>query len=168
MSSIFEKWGMLYPVKLSHAEIGDHVAFPWIHPRDMLKAMAKTDDLRLLLGGFQTCSDAKGVLAEFWDRFIDVYPQHGVITKLKASVPPWRLIPVILHGDEGVTYKRHGMLLMQFSGVLGAGARGNMPEENWNIDLENCGIPLNLVKNSAPNTVLDLPRTQGQSFVAKV
>ena len=71
-------------------------------------------------------SEAKGALESFWSIFQSVCPEHGVFRKLRESkgrLSTSQLIPILVHGDEGTTYKRGGMLVLQFTGVIGQGSK---------------------------------------------
>ena len=151
MSRIFQSFGMLYQVPLSFDPVGDHSHFPWIRPSSLLRTMCSTGDLRLLLGGIPTMSEAKGALESFWSIFQSVCPEHGVFRKLRESkgrLSTSQLIPILVHGDEGTTYKRGGMLVLQFTGVIGQGSKKSETPEEWHKHMASCGIPLNLIQNA--------------------
>ncbi|CAK9031545.1 Putative hemoglobin and hemoglobin-haptoglobin-binding protein 3, partial [Durusdinium trenchii] len=142
---------MLYQVPLSFDPVGDHSHFPWIRPSSLLRTMRSTGDLRLLLGGIPTMSEAKGALESFWSIFQSVCPEHGVFRKLRESkgrLSTSQLIPILVHGDEGTTYKRGGMLVLQFTGVIGQGSKKSETPEEWHKHMASCGIPLNLIQNA--------------------
>ena len=165
--SVFKAWNLIYPVELSHDTLGDHAEFPWIRPTSMIKTMATTGDFPLLLGGLPSLQAAEGPLQEFWARYKAVFPQHGVFRKIqdsKGQVKTSQLLPILVHGDEGTTYKRGGMLVIQFSAVIGSGSNKAKAKPNWNNDnIANCGIPLNLVKNAMQTRFLTFlcPRDWG-------
>lgn len=152
VSKVFESWGMTFPVALSYDPVGEYAQFPWIRPSTMLRALASTGDFRFLMGGFQTMQSAKAALEEFWARYESVYPQHGIFRKVRESNGQVRLsqcLPLSIHGDEGTTYKRNGVLVIQFAGILGFGSRKTEESmKDWEDDVKACGIPLNLIKNA--------------------
>ena len=142
---------MSYPVPLSYSPIGEHPNFPWIRPSQMLKTMSSNGDFHYLLGGLPTMAVAKKVLNEFWERFEKIYPFHGIFRKIRESdgrISASQILPLIVHGDEGTTYKKQGMLVIQFSGAFGYGTSKSKGQEGWYLDLKSSGIPLNLVKTA--------------------
>ena len=151
---IFRAWGMAYPVPLSQSPVGDHCEFPWIRPSQMLQTMASNGDFHFLLAGHRTMHDAKEILEEFWDRYETICPNHGLFRRIRESGGKLRKcqrLPLIVHGDEGTTYKRNGMLVVQFSAAFGAGSRSTMSDEaweDWAKNVKSTGIPLNQVKTA--------------------
>ena len=164
---VFKAWNLLYPVELSYDVLGAHVQFPWIRPTNLISTMVRTGELPLLLGGLPSLQAAAGVLEEFWCRYKAVYPAHGVFRKIsesKGTVKTSQLVPILVHGDEGTTYKRAGMLVIQFSAVIGSGTNKAKAKPGWNNDsIAKCGIPLNLVKNAIQTRFLTFlcPRDWG-------
>lgn len=147
---MFDMWGLRYDVEISADQIGEYPEFPWIRPSKMIQSMARTNDLKRLLGGL-SWRDAQPVLGEFWARYKQICPDHGVFRRVRESLQttnPLKLtqmIPVLVHGDEGTTYKKHGMLVIQFAGVFGLGSRNKPAEDSWYAELKRAGIPLNLL-----------------------
>lgn len=150
VSQVFDTWGLRYDVEISTGQIGPYPEFPWIKPSKMLQSMANTNDLKKLLGGL-SWQDAQPALGEFWNRYKQICPEHGVFRRVRESLQttnPLKLtqmIPIMVHGDEGTTYKKHGMLVLQFSGLFGRGSRNKPAEASWHQQLQTAGIPLNLL-----------------------
>lgn len=150
---------MVYPVELSYSHVGECTEFPWIRPSNLLKAMSDTGDLRLLLGGSPTIAAAQQALESFWAKFQMLFPSHGVFKKIKDSagtIKPCQLLPLLVHGDEGTTYKRNGVLIIQFAGVIGHGSRHNRADDEWYKHLEDSGIPMNLLTNAMQTRFLSV------------
>lgn len=94
---------------------------------------------------------ARTVLTKFWSRYERICPTHTVFTKIRQSegrLQPYQFLPLLVHGDEGTTYKKNGFLIIQFCGVIGAGSSKTKSDTEWHKELASCGIPINLVKNS--------------------
>jgi len=134
----------------------------------MIQTMATTGDFPLLLGGLPTLQAAEIALEEFWARYKAVFPQHGVFRKIQNSggkVKTSQLLPILVHGDEGTTYKRGGMLVIQFSAVIGSGSNHSKAKPEWNTaaNITKEGIPLNLVKTALQTRFLTFlcPRDWG-------
>ena len=156
---IFRQYGQVYPVELSFDTVGDYVSFPWIRPSVLIKSMCSTSDISLLLGGAPTFGEAKQALQLFWSRFQSIYPNHGVFRRIQESrgaISTSHLLPILVHGDEGTTYKRNGMLVLQFSGALGQGTRKSATPNEWYKDLASYGIPMNLVRTALQTRLLTL------------
>ena len=57
-------------------------------------------------------------------------------------------VPLYLHGDEGVTYKRGGVLILSFQSPLGFGTSKGDKDLSLNLqDLGEAGLPLNFNKS---------------------
>ena len=151
---MFHAWGMAYSVRLSYDCVGDHSQFPWIRPTDMIKKLGTTGDLRMLLAGCHSMAEAKPLLEEFWHRYKCIYPNHGLFRRIRDSggrLSTSSCLPIQVHGDEGTTYKKNGVLVIQFSGIFGYGSRKTMADEqweDWQRDVKSCGIPLNHIKTA--------------------
>lgn len=152
MAAIFEAWGLAYPVPLSYASIGEHVQYPWLHPSDMLRTIGSVGDFHMLLGGCASMQLAQGLLSEFWSRYEAICPRHTLFRRIResgGSLQASQFLPILVHGDEGTTYKKNGMLVIQFAGAFGRGSRKTKEDQNtWQTDLQSCGIPLNLVQTA--------------------
>lgn len=159
---------MLYPVELSYDIVGEHIRFPWIRPSNLIASMASTGDFSLLIGGLPTLHAAENALCEFWTRYEAVFPAHGIFRRIRESkgqLSKSQLIPILVHGDEGTTYKRGGMLVIQFAGVIGSGSKKNPSKPGWNNDdIAACGIPLNLVRTALQTRFLTFVCPRGWIF----
>ena len=154
MSKIFRRAGLSYPLELSFARVGKHEHYPWIRPTHFIKTMARCGDLGKFLGGKPSLKDAGPLLKEFWRRYKLAFPQHEVFTK---EIPLERAVPLYLHGDEGQTYKKSGVLLVSFQGVIGFGSK-RTPSSSAQIEdeafLEKAGIPVNFLKTGLQSRFL--------------
>ena len=107
-------------MELTYEEGAPFKKFPWIRPTDLLKSMAKLNDLSHLLGGKQLHESA-GLLRDFWQKYFVLHPEHQLRAKnLNLS----RCIPCLIHGDEGTTYKQKWAFSPQ------------PPGNDWNRDFE--------------------------------
>ena len=156
ISNILAKYRLRYPVKFSYAEVGKEKAYPWIRPSDFIKTMADEGDMRRLLAGYDTMADARGLLEEFWRKYRCIYPHHAVFER---DLPLHRCIPIYLHGDEGQTYKKSGVLVVSFQTVYGFGSRKRRLDEaltKYEEELESCGIPVNFCKTGLQTRFLSV------------
>jgi hypothetical protein len=105
--------------------------------------MIRTGDFKRLLGG-RTLQESQVTLTEFWKRYKQQYPTHELFQKKTGNLA--NHIPIYVHGDEGTTYKRKGVLCIAFQSPIGYGAR-NSPNERPE-QVNDAGIPLNLLRTS--------------------
>lgn len=151
---VFRLNNLYYPVNISTEEAPPLLGVPWIRPSDFLGAMAKMNDLSHVLGGY-SLDEAKDKLASFWSKFRAICPEHQLWADVDSKKKDiHKCIPLFLHGDEGVTYKKGGVLVVSFQGAFGWGSskRGREMEENYRAMGE--GIPLNFLKTGFQTRML--------------
>jgi len=120
--------------------------FPWIKPSNFIRIMAKMNDLGHLLGGL-SLQEAKGTLLSFWSKYRALFPQHqlwGDVDCRKKDLS--RCLPIYLHGDEGTSYKRGGILIVSFQGAFGFGSSKRAEEIKEKYRAMGDGIPLNFLR----------------------
>ena len=62
----------------------------------------------------------------FWARYKKIYPNHDVFKRAKAGeIDLSRTIALLLHGDEGRTKKKAGILIVSCHSILGYGSNAN-------------------------------------------
>ena len=106
------------------------MGFPWIKPSDFLRALGSNNDLGQVLGGRRTIEEAAGMLRLFWSRYEGIFPKHELFGEIRAgNKDPSRCIPMFIHGDEGTTYKKGGVLVLSLQGCIGFGSTKRSPEE---------------------------------------
>lgn len=156
MSKVLQNLGVRYPVEFSYNDVGSYPKFPWIRPSSFIKALSETGDLSRLLGGHQKLCDAEPLIVEFWSRHRKTQPHHGIYKKFNNQQLK-QCIPIYIHGDEGVTYKRSGVLILSLQTPWGKGS-GNATAVNDvpPSDLENIGIPLNFLQTTLQTRLLAL------------
>lgn len=126
---VFQRHNFYYPVEITVATERPLVGFPWIKPSDFLRALGSNNDLGQVLGGRRTI-EAAGMLRLFWSRYEGICPKHELFGEFRAGKKdPSRCIPMFLHGDEGTTYKKGGVLVLSIQGCIGFGSTKRSPEE---------------------------------------
>lgn len=153
---VFGEHNFLYPVEITVVEDGLLEGFPWIRPTDFLKAMSDMNDLCHLLGG-HSLESAGEKLTDFWGKFRSIVPQHELWSYVdRGEKDLRRCVPILLHGDEGVSFKKSGILVLSFQGAFGYGSnqRGKNIEEIYRAMGE--GIPLNFLKTGVQTRMLIL------------
>ncbi|CAL1127923.1 unnamed protein product [Cladocopium goreaui] len=111
--------------------------------------MAQHRDLGHILAGFNSIADAKVMLRTFWTRYRKICPGFQLWQQLDQGVKKMEeCVPLYLHGDEGVTYKRGGVLILSFQSPLGFGTSKGDKDLSLNLqDLGEAGLPLNFNKS---------------------
>ena len=103
--------------------------FPWIRPTDFLKTLGRLNDLGQILGGRRSIQHAEKMLNLFWSRYRAIYPKFELFGEVRAGKKQLgQCIPMFIHGDEGTTYKRGGILILSLQGALGEGTSKRCPE----------------------------------------
>ena len=120
----------------------------------MLKSMGEMNDLSHLLGGL-SLEEARGVLVKFWAQYKVLFPEHQVFRDFDSNrKQPWNSLPLFLHGDEGVHYKKGGILVLSLQGVFGYGSAKRAADLMDNLRAFGEGIPLNFLKTGFQTRVL--------------
>ena len=144
---VFKKYRLQFPVELSFSKVGETPEFPWIRPSTYLTALARTGELRRLLGGY-SLEESRLTLGLFWERYRAQFPEHDLFKDEAKAACLHRCIPLYCHGDEGTTYKRKGILIMGFQGCIGRGTRHAPNERPRHGRVNDAGIPLNMLDTS--------------------
>ena len=156
VNKVFKEYGFYYPIEISFETSSPLEGFPWIRPSQFLEKMGELNDLGHILGG-HSLEDAEGVLVDFWCKYREIVPEHEIFTESDLGLKDLKkCIPLYFHGDEGVSYKKDGVLVLSFQGAFGYGSsqRGKEVEENYRAMGE--GIPLNFLKTGMQTRMLIL------------
>ena len=139
------KHNLLYPVDVTEENDPPLHKFPWIKPSHFLESLSNMNDLGILLAGKSSVAEAAPILEVFWDRYRRVLPQHQVFSSGK---PLSQCLPIYLHGDEGITYRKAGVLIVAWQSALGFGSSRRGQEVALNYErMEGAGLPLNMLKS---------------------
>lgn len=151
---VLKRENFFYPLEIEFAQEPPIQNFPWLPPSKFLHAMSRMNDLSRVLGGRKTIDDAKDLLQEFWTLYRRLFPNHQVFADFDSGAKtPERSIPLLLHGDEGTTYKRSGVLCLSWQGVLG---RGSSKRKSDNPGSLAEGIRLNFLQTGVQTRMLIL------------
>ena len=143
---VFRLNNLFYPVEMTFETVSPLKDFPWIKPSNFIRIMAKMNHLGHLLGGL-SLQEAKGTLLSFWSKYRALFPQHqlwGDVDCRKKDLS--RCLPIYLHGDEGTSYKRGGILIVSFQGAFGFGSSKRAEEIKEKYRAMGDGIPLNFLR----------------------
>ncbi|CAE7247908.1 unnamed protein product [Symbiodinium sp. KB8] len=112
---------LLVNISWTHIRIGtgpleQHPAF---RPRDFVDALAQLNKFHCAVG--TDLEAAPVVLKDFWCNFKNQFTDHPVSKAIVAqTLDSEHLVPVILHGDGGRTYKKSELMILQWQPAIGS------------------------------------------------
>ena len=137
----FAKYGFRLDVTLSYARIGREPYFPYVKVASMVEALDRHGKLYKLLGlgrEFDTLEKCGPALMSFWDSYKLMHGSHQLFQFAEdQQIPLSCCLPIYIHGDEGVTYKKDGCLVVSFHSPIGLGTRSHRMgplEENEEVE----------------------------------
>lgn len=129
VARVFERHGLRLDVQISYARIGKEANYPYVRVESMVQALERRGKLYKLLGfgrelnTLEKCGDN---LELFWSQFRKLHGSHEVFALSDSGQVQLRnCIPCYMHGDEGITYKKDGCLVLSFHSCLGAGTNSS-------------------------------------------
>lgn len=148
MEKVFRVNQMFYPVPISEAPAAPIKGFPWIRPRDFIYTMHLYGDLGHILAGFGTLREAKELLRTFWTRYRQVAPGFELFKQCDNGQKQMEeCVPLYIHGDEGISYKKSGVLILSFQSCMGVGASKRHRALSINLEqMGESGLPLNFLR----------------------
>lgn len=170
MRKLFEELGYSLPIPVrvaEHPTESTKQIFTYhIRPQDWLEFWMNTN-LQVLAG----MGDAKVNCKSFWSLYQEQHPCHEVFQKHAGRLE--RVLPIMLHGDEGKAVKRTNYFVMSMEGVIGA-----VPDRTIRCDCnqqlsQRQGVPSYGVANSDVDpALLDAARKmltnyKGHSFLSR-
>ena len=118
--------------------------------------MYKNNDISHLLGG-HTLEEAEGMLLTFWSRFRRLFPKHQLWDDVQSKGKELKkCIPLFLHGDEGVHYRKSGLLVLSFQGVIGYGSSKRCKDLEKKHGNAGQSIPINFLRTGFRTRMLIL------------
>ena len=136
-SKYFEKRGLSCPIEIQQLDVGDGTMHPVLKVTDFLQALAEANKLPLLWGSTNNESYTE-VLPKFWRRWKAHDPLHAVFSEHKGRMA--HVLPLQIHGDEGETLKKTGVMILNWQSPIGFGLAGS--------DDDPSAMSLNYVGNS--------------------
>lgn len=95
------------------------ITIPWISPKTWLEFFIRMGLWYRLAGlDFERKADAGTVWEHFWNRYEELHPHHQIFD---APFDRRRTAAIYIHGDEGRTLKKGGVLITSIQSCLGAG-----------------------------------------------
>ena len=125
----FAKHGLRLPVRISYADVGLGIDFPYLKVQSWIEALDKRGKLYKFIGlghpgeSFASLGDS---LESFWQKFKLHHGGHDVFRLAEEGRMSLRqCVPVYIHGDEGITYKKDGCLCISMHCPFGRGTISN-------------------------------------------
>ena len=127
LTSLFEGMGLSATIPISFVEVGLSQPHPTISMRGFVHTLSEQGKLDVIF-----CGHTQEDYSRFWERFQLQQPSHEVFLLSKKQLS--RTVPMWIHGDEGTSQKKRGIMILSSQAILGYGTSRSMD--------------LNFVKNS--------------------
>ncbi|CAE7211121.1 unnamed protein product [Symbiodinium sp. CCMP2592] len=108
--------------RIHQLDVGHDKKHPVLRVKDFLQALAESNKLPLMWGSTNNDSYAE-VLPKFWRRWKTHDPQHAVFSHHRGHMA--QVLPLQLHGDEGETLKKTGVMILNWQSPIGFGLAGS-------------------------------------------
>ena len=151
---VFADHGFFYPVEISVESNPPLQDFKWIKPSSFIKALHRSNDLSHLLGGL-SWKDSRSTLLDFWNKYKLAFPQHQLWDEVRSGRKDiTQCLPIFLHGDEGTSFKRGGILILSIQGAFGTGTSKSNKLAEQNLQAMGENIPLNFLGSGLQTRLL--------------
>lgn len=126
---MFARRGLRLDVDISSGHVGDDRAHPYIKAASWIQALEKHGKLDKLFGlgpELNTLAKCGPAFRDFWAKFRPLNPGHEIFQKAdQGLVDLSTCMAVVIHGDEGTTYKKDACMVFSFHGITGCGTISN-------------------------------------------
>jgi hypothetical protein len=126
---VLSQHGLRLNVDIASGVVGADKDYPFIKASSWVRALDNHGKLEQLFGlgpEVTTLEKCGPVFLDFWDKYRKLNGNHSVFRFAdEGSIPLNAALPVVLHGDEGTTYKKDGCLVFSFHNVVGRGTISN-------------------------------------------
>lgn len=161
---VFHHFKLFYPVEITTETEPPLRDVPWIKPSDLLKAMGRMNDMSRLLGGISSVREAAQTLESFWSKYRQIFPQRQLFQEVdRGSKAYSQCLPIYIHGDEGVCYKKGGVLIVSWQSAFGFGCSKRSTELREKFRRLGENIPLNFLRTGMQTRLLSIvcPKEKG-------
>eukprot|EP00435_Cladocopium_sp_Y103_P009121 s1939_g2.t1 len=149
---VLVKHGYTAPIELSWIDLDEDKElkkFPWIKLSSWAKHLLDIHALPRQMVGVPTFQKMRGVLAEFWERYRGMDPEHPVFSLERAGVVSCdRLVPYYSHSDEGRTFRDSALWVFNTHGVIGRGTLAFLKKNKHRAPVRRNAQGLNYVGNT--------------------
>ena len=125
LPGVLLKYGFQADIKYTYVNIGLTASHPVLRLSDTVACFDRHGKIESLLLLKHTQKDLK----DFWANYRQIDGQHSVFTTHASHLD--RVVPIYLHGDEGVTLKKKGILILQAQCAIGFGSSRTGPGLNF-------------------------------------
>ena len=157
MVEVFKAHNFYYPVKITVEETSPLKDVCWLRPTDFIRTMGHMNDIDHLLGGYRTLAAARPMLLQFWSKYRALVPEFALWDDVALGLKDLAFcVPIFIHGDEGVWYKKNGILVVSWQPVIGMGCskRGQEVANTYRSQSEQ--MPLNFLKTGMETRMLSI------------
>ena len=140
------------PISWIDLGLGGGQQFPVLQPCDVIRFMAANGQIGRLMGN-TAAEDVQTTLLESWRRYSKECPRHQVFCE-DNSLELRRCIPCYIHGDDGRSFKKSGVLLINLQGAIGQGSRPFLTKHLHKKQLRGKSMGLNMGGHSYGSRVL--------------
>ena len=151
---LFRKYNLTVKVPIETICVGEGeaAALPIVKISSWVRYILDNDLMEQLCG--VPLNEVEPLLGEFWTRFRDANPQHGIFAA-EADTRLNRTVPVFAHIDDGRTYKSKGLTILSIHGCLGKGTRNYVRRVGVRkVHLKRSGMPMNFLGSTWANQFL--------------
>ena len=148
---LFKELGIAAPVEISTVNCGDGLfaKYPFIKLSTWMQFLLDSGRLSRQMTGTPTLEKMEHVLEEFWSRYRQAYPQHGVFSlEADGTLVVARTIPFFSHSDEGRAYKQKGIWILSSSGAIGRGTSKFLNDGRHRAPLKRNSMGLNFTSKT--------------------
>lgn len=159
VSRIVQKHGTKLQIPITEMSIRDK-AVPWINPRHWLEYIVKHGLLYMLSGlPFEQRDRVGDTWKSFWTRYEQLNPMFDIF--LSDNFNPSATIGLFLHGDEGRTLKKGGLMVTSIQSTLGYGFDRKRLKRPW----EEGALSVNFTGHTCLSRFVTsvLPKTEYQA-----
>ena len=125
----FQKEGLSCPMDTSMVDIGAENLHPILSVTEFLKVLALHNQLPVLWGGRGKASE---ILPRFWRHYRQHESLHCVFQDHKDRLG--RVLPLLLHADEGQTLKKTGIMVVSWHSPIGTGTSKYSDPNDLNLN----------------------------------
>ena len=115
LTSVLERMDLSATVPISYVDVGLKDRHPILSLRSFVETLSEKGKLEVLF-----CGHSERDYLQFWKRFKQLQPGHPIYELSDAELG--LTIPLYIHGDEGTSQKKRGIMILQTQVILGHGS----------------------------------------------
>ena len=142
---LFVELGYAAPVKIHYIHLADQrrlSKFPFVKLSDWSQWLLDSGRIWRLFCGCKSYSSMKVVLAEWWNRFKQLSPQHAVF---RSGCDLSITIPYFTHQDEGRGFKKQAIWVFSAHGSVGRGTQEYIRRNQSRLSIGEQELGMNFV-----------------------